>query len=109
MTLYTLVRIQSGKEIVYMTDSLPKVKARKKALEQSQRWQRTNYSIRPANADELKYRRPPSFNFDPSGDAGSKKYRNRKAKAKRIKQKNPRKIVQEQSIEPNLKEENEDQ
>ena len=74
-----------------MTDTLPKVKARKTALETSQRKQRTNYSIRPANEDEEKYRRPPSFNFDPSGDAGSKKYLDRKAKAKRIKQKNPRK------------------
>ncbi len=97
-TLYTLVKIQSGKETVYMTDALPKVKARKKALEQSQRGQRTNYSIRPANPDELKYRRPPSFNFDPSGDAGSRKYVSRKAKAKRIKQKNPRNRIKENEI-----------
>lgn len=89
-TLHTLVRTHGGKETVYMTDSLPKVKARKKALEQSQRGQRMNYSIRPALPEELKYRRPPSFNFDPSGDAGSDKYLRRKAKAKRIKQKNPR-------------------
>lgn len=88
--LYTLVKTHGGKETVYMTDVLPKVKARKKALETSQRGQRPNYSIRPANEDELKYRRPPSFNFDPSGDAGSAKYIRRKAKAKRIKQKNPR-------------------
>lgn len=89
--LFTLVQVKSGKETVYMTDVLPKVKARKKVLEDSQRKQRINYSIRPANEDEEKYRRPPSFNFDPSGDTGSKKYRQRKAKAKRIKQKNPRK------------------
>ena len=73
-----------------MTDVLAKVKARKKALEVSQRGQRMNYSIRPALPEELKYRRPPSFNFDPSGDAGSRRYLARKAKAKRIKQKNPR-------------------
>lgn len=88
--LHTLVKIHGGKETVYMTDVLPKVKARKKALENSQRGQRPNYSIRPAHPEELKYRRPPSFNFDPSGDAGSSSYIRRKAKAKRIKQKNPR-------------------
>jgi hypothetical protein len=96
-TLYTLVKTQSGKETVYMTDVLPKVKARKKALEQSQRGQRPNYSIRPAHPEELKYRRPPSFNFDPSGDAGSSKYLHRKAKAKRIKQKNPRNRLKPES------------
>ena len=90
MQLHTLVLIKSGKEIVYMVDSLKKVKARKKALETSQRKQGNNYSIRPSLEDEVKYRRPPSLNFDPSGDAGSRKYLNRKAKAKRIKQKNPR-------------------
>ncbi len=89
--LFTLVLTKSGKETIYMTDTMIKVKARKKALETSQRGIRTNYSIRPALEDEEKYRRPPSFNFDPSGDAGSKKYLNRKARAKRIKQKNPRK------------------
>ncbi len=88
--LYTLVRLHKGKEEVYMTDSLPKVKARKKTLENSQRNQRMNYRIREALDNELKYKRPPSFNFDPSGDAGSAKYIKRKAKAKRIKQKNPR-------------------
>lgn len=87
-TLHTLVKIHGGKETVYMTDVLSKVKARKKALEQSQRGQRPNYNIRPALPEELKYRRPPSFNFDPSGDTNN--YRKRKAKAKRIKQKNPR-------------------
>lgn len=88
--LYTLVKVQKGKETVYMTDSFKNVNARKKTLETSQRGQRPNYSIREANSEELKYQRPPSFNFDPSGDANSKNYRNRKAKAKRIKQKNPR-------------------
>lgn len=88
--LFTLVSIKSEQEIVYMTDVLKKVKARKKALETSQRGTRTNYSIRPATDDEEKYQRPPSFNFDPSGDAGSKKHNHRKARAKRIKQKNPR-------------------
>jgi hypothetical protein len=88
MKLFTLVSVKKGKETVYMTDSLPKVKARKKALETSQRKQHTNYNIRPANEGEVKYRRPPSFNFDPSGD--TENYRKRKAKAKRIKQKNPR-------------------
>jgi hypothetical protein len=89
--LFTLVLTKSGKEVAYMTDTLVKVKARKKTLENSQRGIRTNYSIRPALEDEEKYRRPPNFNFDPSGDAGSKKYLQRKARAKRIKQKNPRK------------------
>lgn len=88
--LYDLVLVKSGKETVYMTDTLPKVKARKRALETSQRKDRPNYVIREAE-DNVKYRRPPSFNFDPSGDAGSKKYLKRKANAKRIKQKNRRK------------------
>ncbi len=96
-TLHTLVKIHGGKETVYMTDVLPKVKARKKTLEQSQRGQRLNYHIRPALPEELKYRRPPSFNFDPSGDAGSSKYLKRKAKAKRIKQKNPRNRIKNES------------
>jgi hypothetical protein len=73
-----------------MTDVLTKVKARKKVLENSQRGQRTNYSIRPALEDEEKYRRPPNLNFNPSGDAGSRKHLHRIARAKRIKQKNPR-------------------
>ena len=73
MKLHTLVLTKGGKETVYMTDSLPKVKARKKALETSQRGQRNNYSIRPAHENEVKYMRPPSFNFDPSGDAGSRR------------------------------------
>lgn len=89
--LFTLVHVRSGKEEIYMTDVWTKVKARKKVLETSQRGKKTNYSIRPATEDEEKYRRPPSFNFDPSGDAGSKKHRHRKARAKSIKQKNPRK------------------
>ena len=88
--LYTLIQTKSGKEVVYMTDTFKKVKARKAALENSQRGQRTYYSIRLANDDEDKYRRPPSFNFDPSGDAGSSSYIHRKQKAKRIKQKNQR-------------------
>lgn len=89
--LFTLVSTKSGKEIIYMTDIFTKVKARKKVLENSQRKMNNNYSIRPAIEGEEKYRRPPSFNFDPSGDAGSGKYIKRKAKAKRVKQKNPRK------------------
>ncbi len=89
--LFSLVHTSSNKETVYMTDVLTKVKARKKQLETSQRGKKTNYSIRPANENEEKYQRPPSMNFDPSGDANSKKYRNRKARAKRIKQKNPKK------------------
>lgn len=51
--LHTLVRTHGGKETVYMTDTLPKVKARKKALETSQRGQRANYSIRPALENAL--------------------------------------------------------
>lgn len=90
MSLFTLVLTKSGKEIIYMTDTLKKVKARKKTLENSQRGQRTNYSIRAAHEGEEKYQRPPSFNFDPSGDAGSRKHIQRKARVKRIKQKNPR-------------------
>jgi hypothetical protein len=93
--LYTLIRTVSGKETIYMTDTLKKVKARKKALETSQRGQRTNYSIRSALDGEEKFMRPPSMNFDPSGDAGSRKYLRRKARVKRIKQKNPRKPTEE--------------
>lgn len=89
--LFTLVLTKSDKEVVYMTNTLKKVKARKKVLETSQRGQQKKYSIRPANEDEVKYQRPPSFNFNPSGDAGSKKHIKRKARAKRIKQKNPKK------------------
>ncbi len=73
-----------------MVDNLKKVKARKKQLKTSRRKENINYLIRPSNEDEQKYERPPSFNFDPSGDAGHRSYLNRKAKAKRIRQKNPR-------------------
>ncbi len=89
--LYSLVLTKSGKETVYMTGDIKKVKARKKILEISLRGKKTNFHIRLANEDEEKYRKPPSFNFDPSGDTGSKKHIQRKSKAKRIKQKNPTK------------------
>lgn len=46
--LFALVRTVSGEEEIYMIDTFVKVKARKKALETSQRKSRTNYSIRPA-------------------------------------------------------------
>ena len=100
MQLYSLVLVTSSKETVYMTDSLKRVKARKKALETSQRGQRNNYVVRPSVEDEEKYQRPPSFNFDPSGDAGSRKHNLRKARAKRIKQKNPTKKEQVVPNEP---------
>ena len=89
--LHDLVQTRGGKETIYMTDTFPKVKARRKVLLDSQRGMNLNYEIRPAAEGAVKYRRPPNMNFDPSGDAGSKKYINRKAKAKRIKQRNPRK------------------
>lgn len=73
-----------------MTDTYTKVKARRKVLLESQRGMNLQYEIRPTETTE-KYRRPPNMNFCPSGDAGGRKYRNRKARAKQIKQKNPRK------------------
>lgn len=87
--LYDLIHTRGEKEIVYMTDSLPKVKRRMKQLQDSQRGIRTNYLIRKSSEDAEKYRKPPNMNFDPSGDAGSKKHNHRKARAKRIKKRNP--------------------
>lgn len=86
MKLYTLTE----HDVIYMVDSFKRVKARKKQLEDSQRGQKKRYMIREALVDEVKYMRPPNMNFCPSGDAGSAKHIKRKARVKRIKQKNAR-------------------
>ncbi len=88
--LYDLVHTRGEKEIVYMTDTFTKVRSRMKQLRESQKGVKTNYLIRPAAEDADKYRRPPNMSFDPSGDAGTKKHIRRKAKAKRIKKRNPK-------------------
>jgi len=59
-------------------------------LEVSQRNQGGAGYVIVEAGDNVKYRRPPAMNFDPSGDAGSRKYLKRKAASKRIRQKNPR-------------------
>jgi hypothetical protein len=97
--LYSLVLTKSGKETVYMTDVLTKIKARKKTLMNSSRGLKVNYSIRDALESEEKYFKPPSMAFDPSGDVGTRSYRNRKARVKRIKQKNHRKVKSDNESE----------
>lgn len=87
--LYNLVQIRGGKETIYMTDTRIKCMARKKVLLDSQRG-KNHYYIIVSTEDTEKYRKPPNMNFDPSGDAGSRKYRNRKAKAKHLKKNNPK-------------------
>lgn len=72
--LFSLYCCKTGQ--LYVTDVYKKVLARKRQLEVSQR---QKYEIREEGQE--KYRKPPCFNFDPSGDAD--KYRERKAKAKR--------------------------
>lgn len=60
--LFHLVRLFRGKETVMMTDTLPRVNARKKQLSSSQRkgvrGQATTYTVRPAAKDAEKYRKP---------------------------------------------------
>ena len=87
--LYNLFNVRGEKEVLYMTNTLPKVKARMKQLQDSQRGVKTNYVIRKAEEDDEKYRKPPVMRFDPSGDAGTSKHNRRKAKAKKIKRRNP--------------------
>lgn len=86
--LHNLVQIRGGKETLYMTDTLPKVRDRMKQLRQSLRGKGLFFQIRPAEEGAKKYRRPPNLNFDPSGDAGTPKYKRRVEKAKRIRKKN---------------------
>lgn len=89
--LYNLIQLRGKAEgTLYMTGELPKVRARMKQLRQSLRGKGYNFVIRPADIDAEKYRRPPVMNFDPSGDAGTKNYRGRVAKAKKIKKRNPK-------------------
>ena len=83
--LHNLIQIKGGKETVFMTDTLKKVQARQKQLRDSQRGQKVTYVIRDAEEGEEKYKRAPDMNFCPSGDAGTRKYRNHKARAKKIK------------------------
>jgi hypothetical protein len=88
--LYDLIQTRGGKETIYMTDSLPKVKARMAQLRASLRGKGLTFTYREAEEGAEKYRRPPNMNFCPSGDAGTKKYRNRVARAKKIKKNNPK-------------------
>jgi hypothetical protein len=90
MMLYNLIQIKGGEETVFMIGELPKVRDRQKQLRQSQRGKKITYVIRPAEEGDEKYRKPPSMNFCPSGDADTRGYRDRKAKAKRIKKRNPK-------------------
>ena len=87
--LYDLIQVRGGKETLYMTNSLPKVKARKAQLLQSLRGKNLFFAIRKAEEGNEKYRKPPAMNFDPSGDATTKKHIQRKLKAKRIRKRNP--------------------
>lgn len=83
--LYDLIQIKHGKEVIMMTDVLTKVQDRKKQLSQSQRKMKVIYKIKPSTEVTVKYRKPPVFGFDPSGDAD--KVRLRRSKAKRTKTK----------------------
>jgi len=87
--LYNLFQTRSGKETLFMTDSLPKCRARMLQLRQSTRGKNWQFQIRPAEETDEKYRKPPCMNFDPSGDTGSKKHLHRKARAKKIRKRNP--------------------
>ena len=86
MKLFNLIQIRGGKESVYMTDSLPKCRARMKQLRNSLRNQNLTFVIRPAEEGETKYRKPPCERFFSGGDYDN--YRKRKAKAKKIKKNN---------------------
>lgn len=88
--LYHLIQIRGGKETIFMTDQLPRVRNRRKQLRDSHRDRNWQFVIRPAKEDAVKYRRPPNMNFDPSGDADQRKYRARKAKARKIRKENKR-------------------
>jgi hypothetical protein len=87
--LYNLIQVRGGKETLYMTNTLPKVRARMIQLRQSLRGKNLQFEIRKAEETDEKYRKPPVMNFCPSGDAGTKKHFQRKLKAKRIKKRNP--------------------
>lgn len=97
MKLYDLVQTRKGKETVVMTDSLPKVNARMKALRLSHKkgcgGDKVTYVVHPAE-DNIKYHKPPVFAFDPSGDAPKAKIR--RQKAKRIKNKAKKAIEKKQ-------------
>lgn len=88
--LYNLYQTRGGKETLYMTGDLKKVRARMIQLRQSLRGKNLHFEIIPAEEGDEKYRRPPNMNFDPSGDAGGKKHLHRLARAKRIKKRNPK-------------------
>lgn len=63
MALWNLIQYRRGKESVVMTDSLPRVQARRKQLLDSQRGgirrQRVNYEVRPAPDDAEKFYQQP--------------------------------------------------
>lgn len=69
--LYDLVQSRKGRETVFMTDELPKVRDRMMELRQSQRRgirnQRVIYSIRPSTETTEKFKKAP-HRIDLSGD-----------------------------------------
>lgn len=60
--LYNLIQTRRGREKVFMTDTLPKINARMKALHSSQRkgvaGDKVTYSVKPTTETE-KYRQKP--------------------------------------------------
>lgn len=83
--LYDLVQVLGEKETVFMTGDLVKVRARRKQLRSSQRGMKHTYVIRPAGENAGKYIRPPSMNFCPGGDSGTRKHRNKKKRSAKTK------------------------
>lgn len=66
--LYDLVQTRRGKETVFMTDEFKKVNDRMKVLRASQRkgirGDKVVYSVRPAQEQTEKYKKPPRKYLD---------------------------------------------
>lgn len=81
--LFDLIQKRRGKETVYMTGDLTKVRDRMKTLRSSQRkgikGDRVTYEIRPSE-EKGKYLKPPAAGFDPSGDAPKRMQRFKRRK-----------------------------
>lgn len=56
--LYNLIQVSQGKEIIVMTDSLPKVNNRIKVLRSSQR-NKTVYKVKKAEEETEKFKQKP--------------------------------------------------
>lgn len=74
--LYNLIQLRKGKEIVVMTDNLPKVNQRMKTLRSSQRRgikkQKVEYKIQLADDTQEKYKQSP-HNLNLAGERSQPK------------------------------------